>query len=288
MPDGGCNWEALMARGRVRLERAGIEEVDNKLRWVLSHLLGCGLLDGLRHGKDLPSPEHARQFEAAVARLETDEPVQYVVGETDFMGLRIQCDPRALIPRPETEQLVECAEAFLRDRPGVPAVVDVCTGTGCIACALAKRMPRLRVRATDISPDALALARQNAQALGAEVEFLQADLLEGIGDSGMDLVVSNPPYIASTDCGRLDRTVRGFEPRLALDGGADGLQVISRLVEEAARVLSSTGLLVMEIGDDQAETAMEILCRKPQFKNQKLLFDYAGRARVVTGERTSR
>ena len=288
MPDGVCNWEALLARGRVRLERAGIEECENKLRWVLSHLLGCGLLDGVRHGAEIPSSEQARQFEAAVARLETDEPVQYVIGETDFMGLRIQCDSRALIPRPETEQLVECAEAFLRDRPGPLAVVDACTGSGCIACALAKRMPRLRVRATELSPDALALARQNARALGAEVEFLQADLLEGIEDDCMDLVVSNPPYIASAECGRLDRTVRAFEPRLALDGGPDGLRVISRLVEEAARVLSSGGRLMMEIGDDQAETAMEILCRTPQFKNPKLLFDYAGRARVVTSERTSR
>ena len=288
MPDGVCNWEALLSQGRARLEQAGIDEGGNKLRWVVSHLLECGLLDVLRHGADIPLPDLARQFEAAVARLETDEPVQYVIGETDFMGLRIQCDSRALIPRPETEQLVECAEAFLRDRPGRPVVVDVCTGTGCIACALAKRMPDLRVWATDISPDALALARQNAHALGVEVNFFQADLLEGMADSSVEVVISNPPYIASAECERLDKTVQAFEPRLALDGGSDGLRVISRLVEEAARVLLSGGRFVMEIGDDQAETAMEILCRTPQFKNQKLLFDYAGRARVVTSERTTR
>ena len=288
MPDGVCNWETLLSLGQARLERAGVDEGANKLRWVVSHLLGCGLLDILRHGADTPSSSVARQYEAAVVRLETDEPVQYVIGETDFMGLRMQCDSRALIPRPETEQLVKCAEAFLRDRPGHPVVVDVCTGTGCIACALAKRMPHLRVWATDISQDALALARQNAQAVGVEVKFLQADLLEGMADSSVDVVVSNPPYISSAECERLDKTVQAFEPRLALDGGSDGLRVISRLVEEAARVLLSGGRFVMEIGDDQAETAMEILCRTPQFKNQKLLFDYAGRARVVTSERTSR
>ena len=288
MPDGVCNWEALLSQGRERLERAGIDEGSQKLRWVVSHLRGCGLLDVLRLGTDIPSPDLVLRFEAAVKRLETDEPVQYVIGETDFMGLRIQCDSRALIPRPETEQLVECAEADLRGRTGRPVVVDVCTGTGCMACALAKRMPNLRVWATDISSDALALARQNAHALGVEVEFFQTDLLEGIGDAGVDLVISNPPYVSSAECERLDKTVKAFEPRLALDGGGDGLRVISRLVEEAARVLSSGGRFVMEIGDDQAETAMEILCRTPLFKNQKLLFDYAGRARVVTSERTTR
>ncbi len=288
MPEGVCNWEALLFQGKMRLEQAGIDEGDNKLRWVVSHLLGCGLLDVMRRGTDIPLPDLARQFEAAVARLETDEPVQYVIGETDFMGLRIQCDSRALIPRPETEQLVECAEAILRDRPGRALVVDVCTGTGCIACALAKRMPSLHVWATELSFDALALARQNAQALGVEVKFFQGDLLAGIADESVDVVISNPPYIASAECEHLDKTVQAFEPRLALDGGHDGLRVISRLVEEAARVLLSGGRLVMEIGDDQAETAMEILCRTPQFKNQKLLFDYAGRARVVTSERTTR
>ncbi len=281
------NWQALLDAGRERLERAGIAEAGNKLRWVAAHLLGCGLLDVLHHVDEMPPPATARAFAAAVARLATDEPVQYVIGETDFMGLKIRCDRRALIPRPETELLAACAEEFLRAR-GVPAtVVDVCTGTGCIACALAVRVPGPRVMATDLSPAALELARENARALGAVVEFRQADLLEGLGEGSADLVVSNPPYVASAECARLPRTVREFEPRLALDGGPDGLALISRLVSEAARVLTSQGRLLLEIGEDQAAAVAELLCQNNRF-NLTLKSDFAGKPRVAIASRTSR
>lgn len=279
------SWQDLLSGGRARLVRAGIDEADNKLRWVAAHLLGCGLLDVLRHLHEAPAPEQAARFAAALARLETDEPVQYVIGETDFMGLTFRCDARALIPRPETEGLVACAEEFLRDRER-PVVVDVCTGTGCIACALAKRVPRARIVATDLSSAALDLARENARALGAAVEFRQADLLAGMDGASVDLVVSNPPYVAAAEIARLDRTVRDFEPRLALDGGVDGLRTISRLVAEAAYVLKSKGMLMMEIGEDQAGAIEEILCHTPRLQFQHLKSDFAGKCRVATAVRT--
>ena len=278
------SWQELLADGRRRLERAGIDEADNKLRWVAAHLLDCGLLAVLRHLPDFPAPDQADRFAAALARLEKDEPVQYVVGETDFMGLRIRCDARALIPRPETEELVSCAEESLRGRER-PVVVDACTGTGCIACALAKRVPDARVVATDLSAAALDLARENAQALGAAVEFRQTDLLAGLAADSADLVVSNPPYVATAEIARLDRTVRDFEPHLALDGGADGLRTISRLVAEAAHVLKAEGILMMEIGDDQAEAIEEILCHTPRLQFQRLKSDCAGKWRVATAVR---
>lgn len=281
------SWKTLFSEGRARLERAGIDEAEVKLRWVAAHGLGCGLLDVLGRLEETPAPEISRAFDAAVARLATDEPVQYVIGETDFMGLRIRCDARALIPRPETEVLVGCAEDFLRGKEK-PVVVDVCSGTGCIACALAKRVPGARVRATDISPDALDLARANARALGAEVAFRQADLLAGEEEASADLVVSNPPYVSTAACKRLDRTVRDFEPRLALDGGADGLRVISRLVSEAAHVLTSGGRLMLEIGDDQADAVAEILCKTTGLQFLNRTSDCAGRARVATAVRVPR
>lgn len=281
-------WKTVLVQGRVRLEQAGIDEPAQKIRWVAAHLLDCGLLDVLRYLEEPISQEHAQAFAAAVARLEADEPVQYVIGETDFMGLRIRCSPEALIPRPETELLVGCAEDFLRTRPGRPVALDVCTGTGCIACALAWRVPQARILASDISPAALELARENARALEANVAFAVADLLDGVPENSVDLVVSNPPYISSAECARLPRCVRDYEPRLALDGGADGLRLISRLVEGAARVLQSGGRLMMEIGDDQAEAVTEILCRTTPFQNPTVKSDYAGRARVASAERKSR
>ena len=280
------NWKARLAAAQVRLEQAGIDEAFHKLRWVAAYLLACGLADVVRHLHEIPTPSAAREFERAEARLATHEPVQYVIGETDFMGLKIRCDFRALIPRPETEVLAAAAEEVLRGTRA-PAAVDVCTGTGCIACALAKRVPGARVAATDISAEALELARTNAQARGAAVDFIQADLLDGVADACMDLVVSNPPYVASAECGRLDRTVRDFEPRLALDGGPDGLRIISRLVSEAARVLTSGGWLLFEIGDDQAEAVREIVCQTSLFQPMNLRSDCAGRARVAMARRTA-
>ena len=277
-------WHDWLAEGRERLARAGIAEADNKLRWVAAHWLDCGLLDVLRHLSEVPAPAQAEGFAAALARLENDEPVQYVVGETDFMGLKIRCDARALIPRPETEALVACAEEFLRGRER-PFVVDACTGSGCIACALAKRVPGARVVATDLSAAALELARENARALGADVEFRQADLLAGLPEAGADLVVSNPPYVAAAEIARLDRTVRDFEPHLALDGGPDGLRTISRLVAEAAHVLKSGGRLMMEIGEDQAAAVEEILCHTPRLQFQHLKSDFAGKWRVAMAVR---
>jgi release factor glutamine methyltransferase len=288
MPEGGCNWKELLARGQTRLEQAGIDEASVKLRWVAGHLLGCSLLDVLRQLKEIPASGTAERLEAILVRLEKDEPVQYVIGETDFMGLRIQCDSRALIPRPETELLAGCAEDFLRGRPGNPLAVDVGTGTGCMACALAKRVPHVRVVATDISPAALELARSNARALGASVDFVQTDLLTGVADASADLVVSNPPYVAAAECARLPRTVRDFEPRLALDGGPDGLRVISRLVSEAARVLTSGGQLMMEIGDDQADAVTEIICQTARFHLKALKSDCAGKPRVAICQRIPR
>jgi release factor glutamine methyltransferase len=288
MPDHGRTWGERIAAGKACLNTAAIDEPDVKLRWVAAHLLHCNLMEVRTRLQEIPDADQAVAWEQAVARLEQDEPVQYVIGETDFMGLRIQCDHRALIPRPETELLVEEAESFLQNRPEAPVVVDVCTGTGCIACALAMRNPRARVIAIDLSPEALALARLNVQALGASVELRQGDLLDGIAESSVDLVVSNPPYVRAAECDRLPRLVRDFEPRLALDGGPDGLQVISRLVSEAAHVLTSGGQFILEIGEDQADAVTELLCQKTHFNQINLKSDYAGLARVIRAVRLPR
>jgi release factor glutamine methyltransferase len=261
-------WGGRLDAARAALEERGIDEAGSRLRWLAAHLLCCGLLDVERHRAETLEPVLARAWEEGVARLAAGEPVQYVIGETDFLGLRIRCDRRALIPRPER-----------------PVAVDACTGTGCIACALALRAPRARILATDLSAEALALARENAGTLGARVEFIQTDLLAGLPDASADLVVSNPPYVYTGDCGRLPPHVRDYEPRMALDGGPDGLRIISRLVSEAARVIVPSGRLMMEIGDDQAEAVREILCPENLFNLEALRCDCAGRARLAVARR---
>ena len=286
MREAGGSWQRRWREALGRLAGEGIDEAEPKLRWLAAHLLGCGLLDVERHGAESRGRERLEGWEAGVERLACGEPVQYVVGETDFLGLRIRCDRRALIPRPETELLALAAEEHVAGLGGTPTVVDACTGTGCIACALALRVPSIRVIGTDLSAEALELARENAGVMGARVEFRQADLLEGIPRGTVDLVVSNPPYVSTEEWERLEPGVKDFEPRMALDGGRGGMETISRLVSQAADVILPGGRLMMEIGEDQADAVRETLCRTSQFNQIDLRCDYAGRMRLALARRT--
>lgn len=299
-------WPAALATAKARLVAAGTEgrEAESQLRWLAAHLLRCGLLDvdlrwDMAAGAGLPGTvSFGESWSAGVARLERGEPIQYVIGETDFMGMRFFCDGWALIPRPETEGVVEAAEAFAREAIAAPygawprplPVLDVCTGSGCIACALAARLgDAVAVAASDISADALALARKNATALGVGVALRKADLFEGVAPASVALVTANPPYVSTTECDRLPRNVRDWEPRLALDGGAGGMEIISRLVAGAADVLLSGGRLVMEIGEDQGPAVRELLCQeRTTMRMLELRRDFAGRDRVVVAERLPR
>ena len=283
-----CRWKTLLSDGRARLDRAGISEAENKLRWVAAHLLGCGLLDSLRHLDETPSPDLAQAFAAAVARLATDEPVQYVIGETDFMGVKIRCDARALIPRPETEVLVGCAEDFLRGKEN-PVVVDVCTGTGCIALSLASEIPGAKLIGLDTSDEALALAQENAAALGLaeRVVFLNpaaVDLADVLEPGSIDAVVANPPYIPTDACARLADNVRRFEPMAALDGGPDGMEITRQIIEESTMLLASGGFIFLEIGaeDDQARPLGRYLA-DVGFEGVRAHRDLFGKERFLSG-----
>lgn len=285
------------ADGVARLQAGGIEagEAERMLQWLAAAEWSCGLLEVRERWAAGVGDEFWPRWDDGVKRLERGEPVQYVIGETEFWGLRFFCDKRALIPRPETERLVEAAVEFLTERLHTGEhqaarkpvrVVDVCTGSGCVACALARQLgEKICVTGRDISAEALSLARQNAKALGAAVLFEQADLLEGLAAGSVDLVTANPPYVTTAECATLPQNVRDWEPRLALDGGADGLHLISRLVAEAANVLSWGGRLVMEIGEDQAPAVRELLCQKTlPIRMLEVRRDYAGRDRVVIAE----
>lgn len=199
-----------------------------------------------------PGKENARAFVSAVLRLERGEPVQYVCGKAPFMDFEVRVTPDTLIPRPETEQLVTLALGRVV-RPG-DRVLDVGTGSGCIAIAVKRALPSCVVAAVDISIAALEIARGNADALGTEIRFKQADLLEGQSQNSWDVIIANLPYVGENEREQLPEEVRDHEPSLALFAGEDGTSLVTNLLYQARGVLAPGGRVVLETGENQGET----------------------------------
>jgi release factor glutamine methyltransferase len=229
-------------------------------------------------GRELVGPS-VRAFQHAVRRRSVGrEPVAYILGRKGFRHIELLVDVRVLVPRPETELLVEVALSL----PPGARVVDVGTGSGAIALALKHERPDLAVTGTDSSPDAIAVARANATALGLDVAFVAGDLLAGA--ERCDAILSNPPYVADADRASLAPEIAHHEPPAALFAGADGLDVIRRLVPAAADALAAGGLLAIEVGAGQAP-AVAALLEGARFASIQARLDLAGIERVVTGRR---
>jgi release factor glutamine methyltransferase len=223
------------------------------------------------------TPEQARRFQSYAMRRAQREPVAYILGTKGFRTIDLLVDRRVLIPRPETEHLVEAA----LELPHGARVADVGTGSGAVALALKAERPDLEVLATDASPDALAVARANAQRLGLEVELLEGDLLAPV-EGRLDAVLSNPPYVADGERGSLAPDITRHEPALALFAGEDGLSLIRRLAPQAAATGAS--MLALEVGLGQAGAVAEIV-RGAGFPDTGAVADLAGIERVVVGRR---
>lgn len=269
------------------LKAAGLDEAMLKAEHVMAHRLGCRRLELTQRGSELLEPTALEALRQDARRLADGEPLPYVLGSVNFMGHELATDYRALIPRPETEELVELVLACETLRQAAePVIVDVGTGSGCIAIALALSWPPARILATDISAEALGLARHNAQRCGVadRIQFIRGDLLAEIADDSANAVVANLPYVRSSDWARLPREIREHEPRDALDGGKDGLVLISRLVPEAVRVLKSQGWLFLEIGEDQAPEVSELM-RQAGFVEVYVRKDLSGLPRFVVGHK---
>jgi len=252
---------AAVASGAARLRAAGFtrEDADRDAGVLARGLLGWSLADWMSRRDDVASPDWLNTFEALIGRREAREPVAYLLGTREFYGRPFAVTSSVLIPRPETELLVDLALEWCR-AAGARSALDVGTGSGCIAVTLALESPALVVTGLDCSADALATARQNALALGGadRLVWRLSDLLTAVTGS-VDLIVSNPPYVPERDRAGLSRDVRDFEPGLALFGGPDGLDVIRRLIPAAAACLRPGGALIMEVGAGQSDAVTSLL-----------------------------
>jgi release factor glutamine methyltransferase len=254
---------------------------------LLAHSLGLRRIDlYLRYDQPLAADELAA-FRATVKRRAAREPVAYITGRREFWGLTLAVDRHVLCPRPETERVVEVA---LEGLPGAGGgkplrALDLGTGSGCIALALARECPTLQVLATDISRPALALARRNLEnhGLADRVQLVAGRDLDMLPDrrAAFDLIASNPPYIPSAEISALEPEVKDYEPRGALDGGADGLAAYRRILPAAGAALRPGGLLILEIGWDQGPAVTRLAEATGLFGDHACLADYSGQDRVI-------
>jgi len=274
--------EAL-TRGRQILRRAGVPEAAVDAEVLLAHVLATDRLALYREEQRALSPREWTLFRDLLVRRARREPVAYLTGRKEFMGLAFAVNRAVLIPRPETELLVERALA-LSSGWEAPVVVDVGTGCGAVAVSLAYYHAWAEVHATDISDAALAVARENAARHGvaSRVHLYPGDLLAPVVflAGRVDLVVANLPYVTSGELARLPPDVRDYEPRAALDGGPDGLALYRRLVPQAARVLRAGGVLLAEVGPGQGRVLADLLVAAG-WRETRVILDYGGRERVV-------
>ncbi|MGO8991941.1 MAG: peptide chain release factor N(5)-glutamine methyltransferase [Polyangiaceae bacterium] len=278
--------EAVVRWATDDFRARGIEKPRLDAEVLLAHALESTRTQLVIDAKRPLEPEELARFRALVKRRRAREPVAYLLGVREFYGRQFRVDKRVLIPRPDTETLVDVALARTLERSLSMRALDLCTGSGCVAITLSRERPTARVHATDLSEDALLVARENALRLGAYgVSFTRGDLFDALpaGCGPFDVIVANPPYIATDEVERLDRDIKEFEPRLALDGGADGLATVRRIVEGAPERLAPGGFLATEVGAGEAVEAVRVFEARG-FSEVTVTRDYGRVERVVDGK----
>ena len=276
----------LLAWARQVLDQAGIENSAQECRWLVGHALGLEAHHLATQAEQPVSPEKRTQAESQVSRRAAHEPLQYILGTQDFCGLELLVNQAVLIPRPETEILLqEALRAVDLNKDSV--LVDVGTGSGCIAVTLATILSRTRILAVDRSSEALAVAKANAERLTVvdRIEFIEGDLLSPLHHRGLtgqvDVIVSNPPYIAESEWAGLQPEVRDFEPRSALVSGPAGTEFHERLLRDSNQFLVLGGSLVMEIGQGQLPAVRKMAEQLGGYTPVEIAKDGAGIERVV-------
>ncbi|MDR3691653.1 MAG: peptide chain release factor N(5)-glutamine methyltransferase [Fimbriimonas sp.] len=272
-----------MTKSRDALSANGVDAAFLEAQLLACHALGVDRSWLFAHGEDIAP---IKILDPLLARRMNHEPLAYIVGRREFYGRVFYVDPRVLIPRQETELLVEFALDWIRPRQGNrPKVLDLGAGSGCIAITVKCEFPQADVVATDISEGALDVARQNANALNVDIELVLSDMFAGLGDRQFDLILSNPPYIALSES--LAEEVVGYEPRLALFSGQTGLELYERLAKEGASHLSSDGRLAVEVGYRQAISVAHIFTEHG-WLHVGTMKDLGGIDRTVLFERAKR
>lgn len=268
--------KGLLADGAKMLAQAGIDEAELDARYILEYITGLNSAQYFINSEDIIEKDKAEEFFRLIERRSKRIPLSYVIGTRDFFGLTFKVDENVLIPEQETELLVE---EVIKHSEG-KSVLDMCTGSGCIAISIALFGKPSKVAASDISEKALEVARENAKSIKAgEISFIQGDMFENVTDK-FDIIVSNPPYIETKVIDELMPEVRDYIPRLALDGDEDGLKFYRIISKEAVKKLNKNGRIFYEIGYNQSRAVASILLENG-FTNITVIKDYSGLDRIV-------
>jgi release factor glutamine methyltransferase len=266
------------------LKRRGNDSARLDVELLLGRVIGLDRIGLILQSERPLSAGELGRFRELFKRRRAGEPVAYLLGEREFYGITLKVDARVLVPRPDTERLVEVALERTRSRCMLGRALDLCTGSGCVAIAFARTRPTWQVTASDTSEEALAVARDNAHRTGAirNLRLLHGSLFSAVSGERFDLITANPPYIPAAELAELPVDVREFEPHLALDGGPDGLDLVRQIAAQATTQLTAGGLLALEIGADQGPRALQIL-EQHGYQDLQLARDLGGRDRVVSG-----
>ena len=268
------------------LKKYAIEHPHLEAEILLSHTLKVPRINLYTDYERVISPEKLAEFKKLILRRSQREPLPYITGKAWFMSLEFEVSPEVLIPRPETEKLVEVV-IELAKTSNLELLADIGTGSGCIAVSLAKYLPHVFIYATDISEKAIEIARANAEKhqVADKINFLKGNLLEPLSKEKFDLIVFNPPYVKTAELKELQPEIKKYEPKKALLGGEEGLDYYQKIIDQAHNYLKNRGCLVFEVGAGQADKVSDLIQETKLYKQPKKVKDYSGIERVVIAQR---